>query len=42
MSVKNPSKGGEIAMREPKDILEEMKKLDVESAATLQSIYKLL
>lgn len=42
LSVKNPSKGGEVALREPKEILEEMKKLDSESAAALADIFKFI
>ena len=38
LSVKNPSKGGEVALREPKDILEEMSKLDKESEVILKFI----
>jgi len=40
LSVKNPNKGGEVALREPKDILKEMKKLDEESEKILNSILK--
>ncbi|MEI6553704.1 MAG: class I SAM-dependent DNA methyltransferase, partial [bacterium] len=35
LSVKNPSKGGEIVLREPKDILEEIKELDNHSKVVL-------
>ncbi|MBU2233952.1 type I restriction-modification system subunit M [Patescibacteria group bacterium] len=42
LSVKNPNKGGEVALREPKEILEEMKKLDSESAAALADIFKFI
>ncbi|MFH1608440.1 MAG: class I SAM-dependent DNA methyltransferase [Patescibacteria group bacterium] len=38
LSVKNPSKGGEVVLREPKDILEEMDKLDKESEKILLTI----
>lgn len=41
LSVKNPNKGGEVALREPKDILEEMSKLDKESKDILKSIINL-
>ena len=40
LSVKNPNKGGEVALREPKEILEEMKKLDEETEEILESINK--
>lgn len=42
LSAKNPNKGEEVALREPKDILEEMKKLDKESEEILNSITKFL
>jgi type I restriction enzyme M protein len=42
LSVKNPSKGGEVTLREPKDILEEMEKLDKESKDILSNIIKLI
>jgi type I restriction enzyme M protein len=42
LSVKNLSKGGELALREPKEILEEMKILDDESAEILNNIKKFL
>ena len=38
LSVKNPSKSDEVALREPKEILEEMKGLDEESAKILLNI----
>jgi type I restriction enzyme M protein len=38
LSVKNPSKGGEVALREPKDILAEIKNLDRESEKILKTI----
>jgi type I restriction enzyme M protein len=38
LSVKNPNKGGEVALRESKDILEEIKKLDKESESILSYI----
>jgi len=40
--VKNPSKGGEVALREPKEILEEMGKLDKDSDAIIDNIKKLI
>lgn len=42
LSVKNPSKGGEVALREPKDILNEMEKLDKDSRDILNNINKFL
>jgi type I restriction enzyme M protein len=42
LSVKNPSKGGEIALREPKDILEEMSKLDKESIKIFSDIKNII
>lgn len=42
LSVKNPNKKEETALRAPKTILEEMKKLDEESAEILNSILKLI
>jgi type I restriction enzyme M protein len=42
LSVKNPNKGGEVALREPKEILEEMKGLDKESEQILNRIQKSL
>jgi type I restriction enzyme M protein len=38
LSVKNPNKGSEAVLREPKEILEEMKKLDKDSVEILNSI----
>ena len=38
LSVKNPANGGEVILREPKDILGEITKLDQESAKLLKSI----
>lgn len=38
LSVKNPSKGGEVALRSPRIIMEEMSKLDKESADLLKRI----
>ncbi|MBI5412119.1 N-6 DNA methylase [Candidatus Peregrinibacteria bacterium] len=42
LSVKNPNEGGEVAFREPKEILEEMKKLDEESGEILEEIKKIV
>lgn len=38
LSVKNPNKGGEVSLREPKDILEDIKKLDRDSQNILKKI----
>lgn len=38
LSVKNPSKGGEVTLREPKDILKEIEKLDKETECVLASM----
>lgn len=40
LSVKNPNKGEEAALREPKEILKEMEKLDKEAAGILNKIYE--
>jgi type I restriction enzyme M protein len=42
LSVKNPNKKEEAALRQPKDILEEMKALDEESAEIMNSILELI
>lgn len=42
LSVKNPNKKEEVMLRQPQDILEEMKALDEESAEILESIKSLL
>lgn len=42
LSAKNPNKNEEAVLRQPKEILEEMKALDEESAEILNSILKLL
>ena len=42
LSVKNPNKNDEIALREPKEILEEMRKLDGESEKVLNKIKNFL
>lgn len=41
LSVKNPSKGGEAALREPKEILREMVEKDMEIAKVINNIKKL-
>ena len=38
LSVKNPNKKEEAALRQPQDILEEMKALDEETAAILSTL----
>lgn len=40
LSVKNPNKGGEVALRDPKEILEEMGKTDEETKNVLMEIKK--
>ncbi|MBU1963010.1 type I restriction-modification system subunit M [Patescibacteria group bacterium] len=42
LSVKNPNRGGEVALREPREILEEIKRLDSESEAILHKIKQLI
>jgi type I restriction enzyme M protein len=42
LSVKNPSKGGEVILREPKEILHQIKKLDEESGKILAGLEKLV
>ncbi|HRI01395.1 MAG TPA: SAM-dependent DNA methyltransferase, partial [Saprospiraceae bacterium] len=42
LSVKNPNKKEEVALRQPQAILEEMKSLDEESAEILNSILELI
>ena len=42
LSVKNPNKGGEVALRSPKEIMEEIRKLDKESGNILESVEKLI
>ncbi len=42
LSVKNPNKNDEVVLREPKEILEEIGKLDKESEKVLSSIDKLI
>lgn len=41
MVEKNPNKGGEVALREMKEILEEMGKLDGESGEIMSEIKKI-
>jgi len=42
LSVKNPNKGGEVVLREPKDILKEMVEKDTETAKIISDIKKLI
>ncbi len=42
LSVKNPNRNDEVALREPKDILEEIRRLDAESEEILNKIGALL
>jgi type I restriction enzyme M protein len=42
LSVKNPNKGEEVALREPEEILDEMKKLDEEGGGILDNIKSFL
>lgn len=42
LSVKNPNGGGEVALRTPQDILEEIAALDAESAEVLATIRELV
>jgi len=42
LSVKNPNKGKEVSLREPKEILEEMKNLDKEGEAIFDSIFRII
>lgn len=42
LSVKNPNKGAEVTLRDPKEILEEMKKLDEEARDLLKVASKYL
>ena len=39
---KNPNKNDEVVLREPKEVLEEMRKLDGESEDVLEGINKLI
>ena len=42
LSVKNPNKAEDVALRDPKDIIAEIAALDAESADILESIRGLL
>lgn len=42
LSVKNPNKGGEVALRSPKEILEEIGKIDKESERIFKDISKMV
>lgn len=42
LSVKNPNKNDEVALRDPKEILKEIKKLDKESGEILDGVNKVL
>ena len=42
LSVKNPNNNDETVLREPKEILDEMKALDIESEAVLKAIRELI
>lgn len=42
LSVKNPNKGGEVALRSPKEILEEMGRLDKSNIEILTKIKNLI
>lgn len=42
LSVRNPNKNGEVELREPKEILAEIEKLDKENSVILEEITKLL
>ena len=42
LSAKNPNKKEETALRQPQEILAEMKALDLESAEILNSIQELI
>jgi type I restriction enzyme M protein len=42
LSVKNPNGGDEVVLREPNEILEEMRKLDEEAARVMGVINRLL
>ena len=42
LSAKNPNKKEEVALRQPQEILEQMKNLDEESAKILKSILQLI
>ena len=42
LSAKNPNKAEEAALRDPKEILEEMRRLDGEGAEVMKGIEKLI
>jgi len=42
LSVKNPNKGEEEALRDPKEILKEMRNLDMESETIFESIFRII
>ena len=42
LSVKNPTKSNEVVLREPKEIMQEMNKLDLESKKILDNINQFL
>jgi type I restriction enzyme M protein len=42
LSVKNPNKSGEVTLRQPKEIIAEMQKLDIEIKSSVMSIQKLI
>jgi len=42
LSAKNPNKKEETALRQPQEILEEMKALDIESAEILSRVMELI
>jgi len=42
LSVKNPNKTDDNVLRDPKEILEEIKKIDADSSELIKNIYKLL
>lgn len=42
LSAKNPNKKDEVVLRDPKDILEEMKKLDEENQEIIKNIYSFI
>jgi type I restriction enzyme M protein len=42
LSVRNPNKNDEVILRDPKEILDEIKQLDEESASVLNAIRRML
>lgn len=42
LSIKNPNNNGEVSLRNPKEILEELKKIDKDNAEILNSISKMI